>query len=83
MRGVFASTLLTLTEAGRIHTPAGQNALLLASWMDNAEGDHGGGKAALSKQHLAALAEAMKDTEESGDLVDELQARRAKRASSA
>lgn len=58
-----------------MHTPAGVNALLLAAKLD-AGGDTGSAMAALSKQHLAALAEATKNHKGAADPLDELRARR-------
>ena len=79
--GVFSATLTALTEAGRIHTPAGQNALALATRIDGGATDTGSSIAALSKQHLAAMAEAMKDVEAAkADSVDELRRRREARS---
>ena len=77
--GVFVTTMMELQAAGRVHTSAGQNALALASWMDAAGKDSGSAKAALSKQHLAALAEALRDIEVAEDPVDEIKARRLQR----
>jgi len=74
---VFASTLIVLTEAGRVHTPAGQNALALATWMDNADGVfRRRARRPCRCQHLAALEEALKDVEHADDLGDDLAARR-------
>lgn len=81
--GVFSATLNELTEKGRVHTPAAQNALALAVRIDNGADDSGSSIAALSKQHLAALAEALRDVDVEGDAIDELQARRSKRRASA
>ncbi len=73
---VYASTLVALTEAGRVHAPAGQNALALAVRIDGGALDTGSSVAALSKQHLAALAEALRGANVVADGVDELRARR-------
>jgi hypothetical protein len=81
--GVFSATLSELTSSGRVHTPAGQNALALAIRIDNGAEDSGSSLAALSRQHLAALAEALKDLDKVGDLGDELSKRREKRLASA
>ena len=78
--GVFSSTLVSLQEAGRVHTPAGQQALALATRIDNGAEDSGSSLAALGKQHLAALAEALRDLEVLGDPADEVAARRAAHA---
>lgn len=78
--GVYSSTLHALTEAQRMHTPAGQQALALADRIDRGASDTGSSLAALGKQHLAALAEATRDLAEVGDPLDELRARRLTRA---
>lgn len=70
-----AVTRDALEVVGRLHTPAGVNALLLAAKLD-AGGDTGSAMAALSKQHLAALAEATKGVKAAADPVDELRAKR-------
>lgn len=75
--GVFASTLFALQQAGRVHTPAAQQALTLATRLDNGAEDSGSSLAALGKQHLAALAEALRDLEAVDDPADELAQRRA------
>lgn len=77
MGGVFSATLEELTAAGRVHTPAGQQALRLASRIDFSGEDSGASLAALGRQHLAALAEALRDVQPVADPVDELAARRA------
>lgn len=75
-----AVTRQALEQAERLNTPAGVNALLLAAKLD-AGGDTGSAMAALSKQHLAALAEATKGVKAVADPIDELRRRRdAKRA---
>lgn len=78
--GVFSATLSALTTAGRVATPAGQNALALATRIDHGATDSGSSIAALSKQHLAALDEALKNLEQVGDPIDELGARRRARS---
>lgn len=80
--GVFSATLTALTDAGRVATPAGQNALALASRIDHGAEDSGSSIAALSKQHLAALDEALKDLASAGDPVDEFTRRRRSRTAS-
>ena len=75
--GVFSATLVALTEAGRVASPAGQNALALATRIDGGATDTGSSIAALSKQHLAAMAEALRDVQAAKvDSVDELRRRR-------
>lgn len=81
--GVFAATLTVLTEAGRVNTPAGQNVLALATRIDHGAEDSGSSIAALSRQHLAALAEALRDADQAADIGDELQDRRRRRAAGA
>lgn len=76
---VAAATRVELEKVGRAATPAGRNALILAKRLDGASEDTGASVAALSKQHLVALAEAMKDAAENADEVDELGARRRRR----
>lgn len=79
--GVFAATLSALTDACRVHSPAGQNALALATRIDGGATDTGSSVAALSKQHLAAMAEALRDVEQAKtDSVDELRKRREARS---
>lgn len=70
-----ALTRQALEQADRLYTPAGVNALLLAAKLD-AGGDTGSAMAALSKQHLAAIAEATKGVKVAADPLDELRARR-------
>lgn len=79
--GVFAATLEELTAAGRVHSPAGQQALRLATRIDFSGEDSGSSLAALGKQHLAALGEALKGVGASEDPVDEFTARRRARES--
>jgi hypothetical protein len=79
--GVFSATLSALTAASRVHSPAGQNALALATRIDGGATDTGSSVAALSKQHLAAMAEALRDVESvKADSVDELRRRREARS---
>lgn len=79
--GVFSATLTALMDAGRVHSPAGQNALALATRIDGGATDTGSSIAALSKQHLAAMAEALRDVEAAkADSVDELRRRREARS---
>lgn len=71
-------TRRALEEAGRLETPAGVGAMVLAAKLD-AGGDTGSQLATLQKQHMAAVAEATKDVHQAGDLVDELRAARERR----
>lgn len=68
-------TRRVLEDADRLLTPAGVNALLLARKLDQGR-DTGSAMASLSKQHLAALAEATSDAQTAADPVDELRRRR-------
>lgn len=68
-------TRRALAEVDRLETPAGVNALLLARKLD-VGGDTGSAMAALSKQHLAALSEAMDGVRTAASPLDELRARR-------
>lgn len=78
---MFSATLTALADAGRVHSPAGQNALALATRIDGGATDTGSSIAALSKQHLAAMSEALRDTEGAkADSVDELRKRREARS---
>lgn len=76
---VYAATLAALVEAGRHATPAGANALRMAARLDSADEDTGSALAAASKQHLAALEDALRGAARADDGVDELRARRARR----
>lgn len=78
--GVFAATLFELQASGRVDTAAGQSALALASRIDHGAKDSGSSIAALSRQHLAALGEALKDVTTEANPLDELRARREARS---
>lgn len=84
---VEAVTRAKLAAVGRLDHPAGVNALVLARRLDSANSDFslelGGAVASLSKQHLAALAEALRGAEGQEDEVDRLRARRASRRNGA
>jgi hypothetical protein len=74
---VFAATLTELTAAGRVHTPAAQVALALAVRIDDGASDTGSSLAALSRQQLLALSEALRGVEAATvDPLDELRRRR-------
>lgn len=75
----YDATLEALTSVNRQASPAGVNALTLASRLDSASSDTGSSLAALSKQHLAALEEALKDAPREADGVDELRQQRLRR----
>lgn len=76
---VLEATRLALEAAGRLDSPAGRNVLVLADRLDHSLKDTGSSVAAMSKQHLTALAEVLKDAPQAADEVDELEARRARR----
>jgi hypothetical protein len=78
-RPIHDATLSALTSANRVETPAGQLALRLAGRLDEDTKDTGSSLAALAKQHLAVLDEALKDAPRDADGVDELRQRRMQR----
>jgi predicted nucleic acid-binding Zn ribbon protein len=80
---VYAATLTALTSANRVDTPSGQSALILAGRLDSATSDTGSSLAALARQHLAVLDEALRDAPREADGVDELRARRLARRGTA
>jgi endogenous inhibitor of DNA gyrase (YacG/DUF329 family) len=73
---VETAVRLALEDAGRLSTPLGQVALALARRLDSPSGDTGAGLASLAKQLAATLAAATADARPTGDLLDELRARR-------
>jgi hypothetical protein len=77
--GVVSETTATLEGAGRLQTPLGQLAVLLASRIDS-DGEHGSGLAALSKELRATMLEALDGVELRVDTLDELRVRRDSRA---
>lgn len=79
-QGVEAATRARLEDAGRVSSPEGMSALLLARKLDQG-GDTGSAMAALAKQHLSSLEAALRDVEVAGDPVDELRSRRQRRLS--
>lgn len=72
---VTDATQAALDSCGRAETPLGQLALRLALRVDVGE-ESGSAMAALSKELRATLAAATANATTSGDLVDELRARR-------
>lgn len=79
---VEAATVAELTAAGRLNSHAGRNAVVLAARLDAARSntlETGASVASLSKQHLAAMAEATKNVSVRADGVDELKLRRERR----
>jgi hypothetical protein len=76
---VEQATAAELATAGRAGRPAGQCALVLARRIDQADGEPGGGLAALVREHRAALADALADVVPAGNPLDELRRRRERR----
>ena len=74
--GVAAATLAQLEQAGRLDTAVGQTALALARRIDAAGAETGSSLAALARQHMATLAEAVKNAKVAADPLDELRGRR-------
>lgn len=72
---VESSTMAELAEVGRVDSPAGQCAIVLAKRIDTGR-ESGAGLAALVREHRAALAAAMKDGEPGFSPVDMLRERR-------
>jgi hypothetical protein len=75
-RGVMAATEAELDSVGRLETPLGQAALVLAVRLEASHREPGTALAALVREHRAALAEAMRGARVAADPVDELRARR-------
>jgi hypothetical protein len=73
---VTAATVAKLEAAGRLDSPEGQTALALARRIDAGAAETGSSLAALARQHLATLAEAVKNAAAKADPLDELRARR-------
>lgn len=73
--GLLEAVRAELEGAGRLDTVAGQHALELANRIVNAPGMNTG-VAALSKQLQAVLAEALRNSGQSVNPLDELRARR-------
>lgn len=76
------ATRRELEAAGRLDTALGQAAMRLAGRM-HSEFDTGSALAALSKELRAVMAETLKDATPHSDSLDELAARRAKKAAGA
>lgn len=75
-------TRRTLGKAGMLETPAGANAMLLATSI--AAGGHtGAAHASLSREYRAALQEALAGAQSGGDSVDDLAAGRRARIAGA
>lgn len=78
--GVVAkATYDALVAVDRLDTPAGWNVMVIARRLDASAGDTGASAAALSKQHLVAMAEATKNASAEVTRVDELRERRRRR----
>jgi hypothetical protein len=75
---VRASVLADLEAAGRVDTPLGQTALVLAERLD-ARADTGSAIASVAKQLQATLEAATSDATLAVNPLDELRARRAQR----
>jgi hypothetical protein len=73
---VAAATFAELESAGRLGTAVGQAALALARRIDAAGAETGSSLAAVARQHLVTLAEAVKGAQVQMDEVDELRNRR-------
>lgn len=74
-----AAVLAELASAGRQDSALGVAALALAERVDKGAQETGAALAALVKALRETLAEALKDAEASGDLVDELREARERR----
>lgn len=79
---VLRATKADLERAGRLDTALGQQALVLARRLDEAN-DPGSALAAVAKELRTTLAEATKAASAVSDPVDELRARRERRLSGA
>jgi glycerate-2-kinase len=73
---ILATTRAQLEAAGRVDTPSGQVALLLAARLDANVRESGMGIAAIVREHSRTLAEALKNAKQAADPVDELRERR-------
>jgi len=71
-----AATMLTLAESGRLGTPLGQTAMVLARRIDRSHMDTGAGVASLAKQLAATLTEATAGADVESDRLDELRLKR-------
>lgn len=73
--GLKQAIIAELSEAGRLETVLGQQAVELAGWMASPTAS-AAGVAALSKELRALMAEATKGVAVAADPLDELRARR-------
>lgn len=78
--GLVETTRARLERAGRLDTVIGAQALALAAHMTG-EANSGSSLAALSREFRAVMAEALADTEQVSDSLDELAKRRRAKAS--
>jgi hypothetical protein len=77
--GLLAETRARLVDAGRLDSPEGALAILLAGMLEDG-GHTAAGAAALAKQLLATMAAAVGDAPAQSDGLDELARRRADKA---
>jgi hypothetical protein len=77
---VGQATLAALNLAGRADSPLGAAVLVLAARIDGSSGEPGTSVAALVREFRAAFAEAVKDARPVADPLDELKAKRDRRA---
>lgn len=82
--GLISAVVSELTEANRLNTALGQQALRLAVRMETSRSDTGAAIASLSKELRAVMHQALAAAEDANDPVDDLRARRdAKRGNAA
>ena len=72
---VIQATRAVLTDTGRLHTPMGAAAMVLAEHIDTGE-QSGSALSSMVKQLSAALAEATANAKTEANPVDELRAKR-------
>lgn len=72
---VYDATRAVLTDTGRLHTPMGAAAMVLAEHIDTGE-QSGSALSSMVKQLSAALAEATANAKTEANPVDELRAKR-------
>lgn len=71
-----AATMIALSEAGKLGTPGGQAALVLARRIDRSHMDTGAGLASMVKRLQETIAAVTADAVPEGDPVDDLTRRR-------
>lgn len=74
-----AATMLALAEAGKLGTPGGQAALVLARRIDQSYRDTGSGLASMVKRLQETVETLTSDVVEDNDPLDELTRRRAEK----